>query len=91
MNLVKHRIAAGVNTAVLTDRVELASGRQRGEHLPSMKIDALRVLILLWTTTGDAEGDRAASSGVLENRHKSQDLACADRRLRVMGSQVSVL
>lgn len=86
MNLVEHRVAAGVDAAVLADRVELAPGRQRREDLSSVKIDALRVLVFLGTTAGNAEGDRAAPPGVLEDRHEPQDLAGADRRLRVMGS-----
>lgn len=90
MNLVEHRVASGVD-ASLTDRVEFAPRRQRGEHLPSMKIDALRVLILLGTSIRNAEGDRAASPRVLEDRYEPQYLTSSDRRLRVMGPQISVL
>jgi len=89
VDLVEHRVASGVDVAVLADRVKLAPGRQRGEHLSSMEIDALRVLILLGASTG--EGDRAAPPRVLEDRDEPQDLAGSDRRLRVVGSQVSVL
>lgn len=91
MDLVEHRVATGVDAPVLIDRVELASGSERGEHLASVKIDTLGVLILLGTAAGDPERDRATSSGVLENRHEPQYLAGSNRRLRVMGPQISVL
>jgi len=89
MDLVEHRVASGIDVAVLANRVKLAPGRQRGEHLSPMEIDALRVLILLGASAG--EGDRAASPRVLEDRDEPQYLAGSDRRLRVVGSQVSVL
>lgn len=57
VDLVQHRVAAGVDVTVLTDRVKLASRRERGEYLPSVKIDTLRVLILLGAPAGDTEGD----------------------------------
>jgi len=91
VNLVEHRIASGVDASALTDRIELAPGRQRGEHLSSMKINALRILVLLGASTGNAEGDRAAPPCILKDRYEPQYLASSDRRLRVMGSQISVL
>lgn len=91
VNPVKRRVAPGVSTPVLADRVELSSSRQRGEHLSSVKIDALRVLILLGASAGNTEKDRAAPSGVLEDRDETQYLAGSDRCLRVMSPQISVL
>lgn len=91
VNFIEHRVAAGVDAFVLTYRVEFAPGRQRSEHLASMKIYALRVLILLGTSAGDPEGDRAAPSCILKNRHESQYFAGSDRCLRIMSSQISVL
>lgn len=98
---VEHRVAAGVEAAALTGRVELASGRERREELVSVRVQALSVLISLRgprafalrdpaDRSGYATGDRSAT-GVLEDRGQPQDFACAHRRLRVVGSQVAVL
>jgi len=91
VNLVEHRVASGVDASTLTDRIKFTPSRQRGEHLSSMKIDALRILVLLGASSGNAEGDRAASPCILKDRYEPQYLAGSDRRLRVMGSQISVL
>lgn len=91
MNLVEHRVTSGIDASVLTDRVKLASGRQRGEYLSPMKVDALRVLILLGIPAGNSEGDRVASSRILEHGYEPQYLAGPDRRFRVMRTQISVL
>jgi hypothetical protein len=96
---VEHRVAASVETTALTGRVELAPGRERREQLVSVRVQALGVLIPLRGTGalalrhhpgGHATGDRRPPS-VLEDGGQSEDLAGAHRRLRVMGSQVSVL
>lgn len=91
VNLVEYRVTSGIDASVLTDRIKLASGRQRGEYLSSMKVDALRVLILFGISAGNPEGDRAASPRILEDRYEPQYLTGSDRRLRIMGTQISVL
>lgn len=100
MDPVEHGVAAGVEAAALTGRVELASGRERREELVSMRVQALGVLIPLRgpralalrgpaDRSGHATGDGSAT-GVLEDRGQPQDFTCAHRRLRVVGSQVAV-
>lgn len=91
VNLVEHRVTSSFDVSTLADRVELAPGRQWGEHLSSVKVDALRVLVFLETSAGNAEGDRATPSCILKDRYEPQYLAGSDRRLRVMGPQISVL
>lgn len=86
LNFVKHRVTSSVDATVLMDRVKFTPGRQRGEHLSSVKIDALRVLILLRTAAGNPEGHRAVSPRILEDRHEPQYLTGSDRRLRVVRS-----
>lgn len=90
MNLVEHRVVSGVDAPALADRIKLAPGRQRGEHLSPVQVDALRVLVLLGAPAGNAKRDGAATPRVLEDRYEPQYLAGSDRRLRVMGPQISV-
>lgn len=98
MNSIKHRVAAGVKATALTDRVELASGRERRKQLVPMRVQTLSVLIPLRGSRGFAFRDRSrhatgyrGPTRVLEDGGQPQDLAGAHRRLRIMGSQVSIL
>lgn len=91
VNLVEYRVTSDIDASVLTDRVKFASSRQRGKYFSSMKVDALRVLVLFRISAGNSEGDRAASPCILKDRYEPQYLAGFDRRLRVMGTQISVL
>lgn len=97
MNSIKHRVAAGVEAAALTDRVKLASGRKRREQFVSMRVQALSVLISLRGSRGFAFRDHSryatgyrGPTCVLEDGGQPQDFAGTHRRLCVVGSQVSI-